>query len=54
MNVGYARTSTADQNAGFEAQIKELELVGCEKIFSEQVSSIAVRPQLKAAIDFGV
>lgn len=52
MNVGYARTSTADQNAGFEAQIKELELVGCEKIFSEQVSSIAVRPQLKAAIDF--
>lgn len=52
MNVGYARTSTTDQNAGFEAQIKELELVGCEKIFSEQVSSIAIRPQLKAAIDF--
>ncbi len=52
MNVGYARTSTADQNAGFEAQIKELASVGCEKIFSEQISSIAVRPQLKAAIDF--
>ena len=32
--------------------VKELEEVGCEKIFSEQVSSIAVRPQLQAAIDF--
>lgn len=52
MNIGYARTSTADQLAGFEVQIKELEVVGCEKIFSEQVSSVAVRPQLQAAIDF--
>ncbi len=52
MNIGYARTSTADQLAGFEAQLKELETVGCEKIFSEQVSSVAVRPQLQAAIDF--
>ena len=52
MNIGYARTSTADQLAGFEAQLKELEIVGCEKIFSEQVSSVAVRPQLQAAIDF--
>ena len=24
MNIGYARTSTADQLAGFEAQLKEL------------------------------
>lgn len=52
MNIGYARTSTADQLAGFEVQLKELETVGCEKIFSEQVSSVAVRPQLQAAIDF--
>lgn len=52
MNIGYARTSTADQLAGFEAQLKELKTVGCEKIFSEQVSSVAVRPQLQAAIDF--
>jgi hypothetical protein len=35
MKVGYARTSIIDQNAGFEAQIKELESIGCEKIFSE-------------------
>jgi DNA invertase Pin-like site-specific DNA recombinase len=52
MNIGYARTSTADQLAGFEAQIKELEAANCEKIYSEQISSIAVRPQLQAAIDF--
>ena len=52
MNVGYARTSTADQLAGFEAQLKELSAVRCEKIFKEQVSSVAVRVQLKAAIDF--
>lgn len=52
MNIGYARTSTADQLAGFESQIKELESAGCEKIFSEQVSSVATRPQLQSAIEF--
>ena len=52
MHVGYARTSTVDQMAGFEAQLKELTTVGCEKIFQEQVSSIAVRTQLQAAIEF--
>jgi DNA invertase Pin-like site-specific DNA recombinase len=52
MNVGYARTSTVDQLAGFEAQLKELTAAGCEKIFKEQVSSVAVRAQLQAAIDF--
>jgi hypothetical protein len=39
MIVGYARTSTIEQVAGFEAQVKELKAVGCEKIFREQVSS---------------
>jgi DNA invertase Pin-like site-specific DNA recombinase len=53
MNVGYARTSSTDQIAGFEAQLKELRVVGCEKIFHEQVSSIATtRAQLQAAIEF--
>ncbi len=52
MNIGYARTSTAEQLAGFESQIKELEIAGCEKIFSEQVSSVAVRPQIQSAIAF--
>jgi DNA invertase Pin-like site-specific DNA recombinase len=50
--IGYARTSTAEQVAGFEAQIRELQSAGCEKIFQEQVSSVAERAQLLAAIDF--
>ncbi|HEV2546053.1 MAG TPA: recombinase family protein [Stellaceae bacterium] len=52
MKVGYARTSTLDQTAGFEAQLKELEQAGCEKVFREQVSSVAHRAQLEAALDF--
>ena len=52
MRIGYARTSTIDQTAGFEAQIKELEGSGCEKTFREQVSSMAQRPQLEAALDY--
>lgn len=52
MIVGYARTSTQDQLAGLEAQIKELEQARCEKIYQEQVSSVANREQLEAALDF--
>jgi DNA invertase Pin-like site-specific DNA recombinase len=52
MKVGYARTSTLEQLAGFEAQLRELEAAGCEKTFKEQVSSVARRTQLDAALDF--
>ena len=52
MNIGYARTSTIDQVAGFEAQMQELMAIGCGKIFKEQVSSISVRVQLQTAIEF--
>lgn len=52
MKIGYARTSTKEQIAGFEAQIVELEQAGVDKIFKEQVSSVAQRDQLEAAIDF--
>src|SRR5271165_7384271 len=52
MIVGYARTSTVDQIAGFEAQSKELLAAGCEKIFQEQVSSVTVRLQLQSALEF--
>jgi DNA invertase Pin-like site-specific DNA recombinase len=52
MKVGYARTSTLDQTAGFEAQLNELEQARCEKVFREQVSSVAHRAQLEAALDF--
>jgi DNA invertase Pin-like site-specific DNA recombinase len=52
MQVGYARSSTVDQEAGFQAQIKALKAAGCEKILSEKVSSVAERQQLEAALDF--
>jgi DNA invertase Pin-like site-specific DNA recombinase len=52
MLVGYARTSTAEQVAGFEAQVRDLEKAGAEKIFREQVSAVAHRDQLDAALDF--
>jgi len=52
VQIGYARTSTFDQVAGFEAQRRDLEAAGCEKIFAEQVSSVAEREQLATAIDY--
>jgi DNA invertase Pin-like site-specific DNA recombinase len=35
-----------------EAQERDLRTAGCEKIFSEQVSSVGERQQLEAALDF--
>ncbi len=52
MKIGYARTSTLDQQAGFEAQLKQLFGADCEKVFWEQVSSVGQREQLDAALDF--
>ena len=52
MIVGYARTSSLAQVAGLEAQERDLRAAGCEKIFSEQVSSVAERQQLEAAFDY--
>src|SRR5450759_1675917 len=52
MIVGYARTSTVDQIAGFEAQLRELAAAGCEKTFQEQVSSVAERIQLHSALEY--
>lgn len=50
---GYARTSTADQQAGLEAQVAELEAAGCTRIFREHVSAIdPARPELMAALDW--
>jgi DNA invertase Pin-like site-specific DNA recombinase len=50
--VGYARTSTLEQDAGFEAQLRDLEAAGCEKIFQEQVSAVGERAQLGAALGY--
>lgn len=52
MELGYARTSTLEQIAGFEAQKRDLLAAGCTKVFAEQVSSVAERSQLEAAIDY--
>jgi DNA invertase Pin-like site-specific DNA recombinase len=52
MKVGYARTSTTEQMAGLDAQMRDLKQVGCEKLFVEQVSSVGERAQLAAALDF--
>ena len=50
MLIGIARTSTLEQKAGLEAQLRELKAYGCEKIYQEQVSSVAEREQLNAAL----
>lgn len=50
MLIGYARTSTLEQKAGFDAQLAELKAAGCERTYSEQISSVAKRPKLDAAL----
>jgi DNA invertase Pin-like site-specific DNA recombinase len=52
MKIGYARTSTVEQQAGFDAQLRDLEGAGCEKVFKEQVSSMAQRDELEAVLEF--
>jgi DNA invertase Pin-like site-specific DNA recombinase len=52
MLIGYARTSTAEQSAGLEAQHRDLTAAGTERLFSEQVSSVGERRQLSLALDF--
>lgn len=50
--IGYARTSTADQIAGLEAQVAELNATGIDRLFKEQVSSVAERAELDAALAY--
>lgn len=52
MLIGYRRSSTSEQIAGYEAQEVQLLATGCTKIYGEMVSSVAQRDQLAAAIDF--
>lgn len=52
MIVGYARTSTAEQVAGLDAQLRDLKAAGCTELFSEQVSSVAERAKLTEALRF--
>lgn len=51
--IGYARTSTLDQKAGLQAQLRDLHATGCERVFEEQVSSVdKTRPELAKALDY--
>lgn len=52
MIVGYARTSTSDQTAGLAAQEHELTAMGAERLYSEQVSSVAHRSRLDDCLSF--
>jgi DNA invertase Pin-like site-specific DNA recombinase len=52
MLVGYARTSTTEQEAGLEAQRRELKAYGCDEIFYEQVSSVSRREELERCLKF--
>lgn len=52
MLIGYCRTSTSEQIAGFEAQDAALLATGCTRLFREQVSSVAMRSELDASLDF--
>lgn len=50
--VGYGRTSTAEQEAGLEAQRRDLQAAGCGRVFVEQASSVGARPVLAQALDY--
>ena len=52
MLIGYARTSTTEQQAGLAAQERRLRAQGVEKLFTEQTSSVGERKALEDAIDF--
>jgi DNA invertase Pin-like site-specific DNA recombinase len=40
------------QDAGLDAQLRTLKELGCEKVFSERVSSVQDRAKLDAAIEY--
>lgn len=51
--IGYARTSTIDQKAGLEAQLRDLQGAGCTRVFQEELSSVATkRPELERCLDY--
>jgi len=51
MLIGYARTSTEEQKAGLEAQVRDLYDARCADVVSEHISSVADRPNLDWLID---
>lgn len=51
MIIGYARTSTHDQEAGLKAQLRDLKKLGCERIYKEQVTAVGERPELEKVLE---
>ena len=52
MLVGYARTSTVDQDAGLVAQNRDVNAAGATKVYAEKVSSDATRAKLDECLSF--
>jgi len=54
MKVGYARTSTIEQQAGIQAQVRDLLNAGCDEkhIFQEHASAVERRDGLEKALEF--
>ena len=52
MMIGYARTSTLEQKASLEAQSESLKAMGCDRLYEEQISSVAPREALEAAVSY--
>lgn len=51
MKIGYARVSSTEQN--LDVQLKQLQDIGCEKIYEESISGkSADRPELIAMMNF--
>lgn len=50
MKIGYARVSTTSQN--LDMQVSALTDAGCEKIYTEKVSGVGDRTELKTALEF--
>ena len=49
--IGYSRVSTTDQDT--TAQVMRLEAAGCQRIFTETISSrVEHRPQLAACLEY--
>ena len=50
MLVGYARMSPSERETGLTRQQRDLGLAGCEKVYTDHVSSVAQRDQLRQCL----
>lgn len=50
MRIGYARVSTTSQN--LDMQVTALTDAGCDKIYTEKVSGVGDRTELKAVLEY--